>query len=193
MIKLDETYFKLSVLICILLMFFSNYAVSQTGTNAEVLNYDQTVEISKNRLFISVSVSIRINNAEGQYMSKVSIPFSASNKINNLNAFLTDKSGNEIKKLKKKDVIDVSSISGYSLYEDDIKKEFELNHNRYPYILNYSYTTSYSSFLTVADWTPVISLNVNTLKSVFVGIANSSAYISTQYEFIPASVNIALR
>ncbi|KYG81962.1 transglutaminase-like putative cysteine protease [Roseivirga ehrenbergii] len=141
------------------------YAQSINENNAEVILYDKKIEVSNNKLSVWVDISIQINNRDGQHMTQVAIPYSSSNKIKELSASIIDASGNEIKKLKKRDVTDVSSISGYSLYEDDFNKVFELSHNQYPYVLNYSYSISYDSFLSIDEWTPVISLHTNTKKA----------------------------
>lgn len=47
-------------------------------------------------------------------------------------------------------------------YEDDFVKEFTLKHNVYPYKICYSYENEFSSFMHIADWTPVYDLKTPT-------------------------------
>jgi len=158
---LSKTIFLIGYLFCHLTLS----AQSKNDNSAEVLTYDKKIEIEGKKLSVWVDISIQINNQDGQNMTQVAIPYSASNKIKDLSASIIDASGNEVKKLKKRDVVDVSSISGYSLYEDDFNKVFELSYNQYPYVLKYSYSISYNGFLSIDEWTPVIALNTNTKKA----------------------------
>lgn len=150
---------------------------AQSG-DAEVLEYHKKIEVVGTRLSQEIEVAIRINNREGHFMTRVDIPFSPSTKIKDLTATIEDSNGQEVKKLKKKDISEASSIAGYSLYEDDFIKSFELSHNRYPYVLKYSYTISFNGFLSVDEWTPVLSLNTNTNLATLTVVTSSDFKIS---------------
>lgn len=177
-------------LLCVVPTCFS--FTGQEPTDAEVIKYDKRVEVDGNKLNVLVSTAIQINNAEGHFMTNISIPFSASNKIKDLEASIKDSQGNEVKKLKRKDVSDVSSISGFSLYEDNFNRTFELSHNRYPYVLEYSYSIAYEGFMTVEQWTPVISLNSNTQKASLTLVVPKNFEISIKEQNIDQAVKTEL-
>ena len=146
----------------IVILGFLGSELKAQNTDAEVLAYNKTIEVDGNKLSQFVEVAIQVNNPEGQFMTEISLPFSASNKIKDITAVILDANGQEVKKLKKKDISEASSISGFSLYEDDFIKTFQLSHNRFPYTLKYSYSISYYGFLSIDQWTPALSTKVNT-------------------------------
>ncbi len=129
-----------------------------------IREYKTTVVVSQGRKTVSQKVVIQINNKLGNWLSTVTIPYSKGNRVKSLEAAITDLNGNVIRKLKNKDIIDRSSISNISLYEDDFVKEFELNHNSYPYLIEYSYSQEFDEFISIVDWHPNFR-NLNTLMA----------------------------
>lgn len=184
----DSILLKAIFLIVYFFCHISIYGQSKRENNAEVLTYNKKIEVEDKKLSVWVDISIQINNHEGQHMAQVVIPYSSSNKVKDLNASIFDVSGNEVKKLKKRDVTDVSSISGYSLYQDDFNKIFELSYNQYPYVLKYSYSISYNEFLYIDDWTPVIDLNTNTKSASLSLVAPSSFQLSINEQNVPSVI-----
>ena len=60
-------------------------------------------------------------------------------KLSSIKATVYNAYGKEIKKFKKKDIIDQSAISGISLYEDNRVKAIEVIQNEYPFTVEVEY------------------------------------------------------
>lgn len=67
---------------------------------------------------------------------------------------LLDANDKQIRRLKKEDTEDHSSISGYSLYEDSRVRIGALYHNVYPYTVEYEYEVAYDGLLNWPTWYP---------------------------------------
>lgn len=132
----------------ILSTFFLN---AQDAYDSEVLLKKSHYQIKENKLIITDSITLMINNKDGEGDALISIPFSKGDKITIGNAWIEDMDGNIVRKLKNKDITDRNSISNISLYEDDFVKEFSLNHNQYPYLIKYSYKIIYPRFFQITS------------------------------------------
>ncbi len=122
------------------------------ANDSEILRRSSYYLIKDNKLILTDSVTLQINNREGDNQALITIPYSKSDKITIGDAWIEDTSGNIIRKLKNKEITDRSYISDISLYEDDFVKEFSLNHNQYPYIIKYSYKITSPRFLQIATF-----------------------------------------
>jgi hypothetical protein len=132
----------------------------------EVVNYVSSCEIKNDKLTETDTIVIQINDRTGERYTNVSIPYSKSQKISDLNAWIEDANGKIVRKLKNGDIINKSSISDYSLYEDDFIKTFSLKHNVYPYRIVYAYRTSFKQFITIR-WDPVLHHKIPTRNAKF--------------------------
>lgn len=130
-----------------------------------LLKQNSFVNVSGNDIIKKHNFQILINQPTGERYSKVDILYSKLNKISDINAFITDKNGNFIKKLQKSDIKDRMYFSNISFYDDYMLKEFLLTNNTYPYILNYSYTEVVHQFLDVDFWIPVLNDRICTLNA----------------------------
>jgi len=133
--------------------------------DAELINQQTVIEVSEGRLVQTIFYEIQINNRRGDKYAEVSIPFDKMNKVLNIEAAIFDLFGNEIKKLKKSDIIERSEGSSDSFFDDNYVKEFELRHNTYPYTIKYSYRSEASQFLFIAHWFPVIDYEIPTRQA----------------------------
>jgi len=133
--------------------------------DAELISQETNIAINKNKLTKSLFFEIRINNRGGERYSKISIPYSKLVKLSNIKAYIKDSKGRIVKKLKKSEIIERSSISNFSFYEDDFVKEFTLKHNSYPYTIVYSYQTQQNEFLFIDYWTPILDEQIPTLAA----------------------------
>lgn len=78
-------------------------------------------------------------------------------KLRHLRSFsgrLLDARGKQIRKLKKEDIEDRSSISGFSLYEDNRVRIGTLYHDVYPYTVEYEYELVFDGLLNWPTWYP---------------------------------------
>ncbi|WP_319481993.1 DUF3857 domain-containing protein [uncultured Draconibacterium sp.] len=153
------------LLLCFILsLFFQNTLFAQR-LDAVLLNQKTSIVLKKNNLCRISSFEILINNRDGEEFTEVTIPFSSLLKVTNLKAYIKDKNGEIVKKLKKSDISERSSFSSGTFYEDEFVKEFKLKHNVYPYTLFYEYEESESQFVYVEHWVPLLDLDIPTLNA----------------------------
>ncbi len=151
----------------LIILFLSlNYQLCFAQQNdAELINQQTIIEVSKDKLTQTFSFEIRINNRAGDKYAEVSIPFTKMNKIYSLQASITDNSGKEVQKLKKSDVTERSESSAMSFFDDTYLKEFTLRNHTYPYTLNYSYSMEENQFIFLTHWLPVLDYKIPTLHA----------------------------
>lgn len=133
--------------------------------DAAVIRYISIVEAAKDYFTQTDSVIIQINNRAGDQYAEISIPYSKTEKVSNLEAWIETVEGYKIRELKKNQISERSAISEISLYEDHYNKCFELKHNSYPYRLVYTYTTTCRDFITYTSWSPIINLSIPTFNA----------------------------
>ncbi|TCO07992.1 DUF3857 domain-containing transglutaminase family protein [Natronoflexus pectinivorans] len=144
-----------------LLILFPAILTGQSH-DAELISLRTSVSINRGRLITNNHFEIKINNRGGERYTDVVIPFSTMNRVSNIEAFILDANGNEVKKLSRRDIKERSTVSGISFYRDRKEKYFTLNHHEYPYTLVYSFQMRQREFVYLASWTPVLNLDVPT-------------------------------
>lgn len=95
-------------------------------------------------------------------------------KISSIKATVYNAYGKEIKKFKKKDIIDQSAISGISLYEDSRVKAIEVLQNDYPFTVEIEYEVEYKGLLFYPGWYLYPGYNVSSQQSSYKAIIPSS-------------------
>jgi len=149
-----------------LLILLAQCINSLAGNDAEVIEWLSNYSIRNDKLTREEKVTIQINNRLGEKYGSIKIPFSKSNGIKNFDISLTDKFGNEIRKIKKSEIVDVSAFASYSFYEDEYYKTVDLKHNQYPYRISYSYQTEFNEFLQIANWYPILDAEIPTHNAI---------------------------
>jgi len=166
MVALSFLIRSLLVRVILITCFFSlQLALFAQEYDAELLSYETHTTVVKSKLIRNTHVQVRINNRAGEKYATVSIPYSKSDRISNIEAFIQDQHGQVVRRLKKGDISEKSNISSSSLYEDDYIKEFTLKHNSYPYTITYSFQIQQDEFIYVDYWVPVLSRKIPTLHS----------------------------
>ncbi|MBS2212724.1 DUF3857 domain-containing transglutaminase family protein [Carboxylicivirga mesophila] len=138
--------FFFSLLICI--------PVSAQLNDCQINRYNKVVSYSGSRVVEYTELEIQINTAKGLSYADIEIPYSKGNSIKDLQAGIYDLSGNQIRMLKKKDIVRANAYSDNSFHSDNMTMSFKLLHNRYPYIIKYSYKTDATDYLYLAWWMP---------------------------------------
>ncbi|MEM6966665.1 MAG: DUF3857 domain-containing protein [Bacteroidota bacterium] len=107
-------------------------------------------------------------------------------KIASIKGAIYDQHGKQVKKIKKKDIIDISAVSSGSLYEDARLKGIKVVHNTYPFTVEFEYQIKYSGLLIYPPWGPVIDYQVAVQQSSY------QAIISPSMDFRYKSSNLAI-
>ena len=149
----------------ILIACFSTIQVYADIPDAVLVNQQTDVSVKNSKLYIIRSYELRINNRSGEEYTQISIPYSKMSKVSKIEAYIKDKDGIIVKKLKSGDIKDRSLISEGSFYDDNFVKEFTMNHNVYPYTFFYSYQLQETEFLSLDHWIPVIDSDVPTVNA----------------------------
>ena len=139
----------------ILLVFFNISIIYADIPDAVLVNQQTDLSVKNSKLYITRSYELKINNRLGEEYTEISIPYSKMSKVSRIEAYLKDKDGMIVKKLKSGDIKDRSLISDGAFYDDYFVKEFTLKHNVYPYTMFYSYQLQESDFFYLDDWIPV--------------------------------------
>ena len=160
--KTDFPFFKIFWSLIFYMSFISVYAES---SDAVFLNQQTDLIIKNNKLLISRSYELQINNRQGEEYAAIEIPYSKLSKVSKIEAYIKDKNGVIIRKLRSGDIKERSSVSDESFYDDNFVKEFTLIHNVYPYTIFYSYQLQEESFFFIDHWSPFFYKDVPTLHA----------------------------
>ena len=149
-------------LFCFIFLIVFNKELASQPFDAEIINYTTLCEVNKDNLTKTDTITIQINNRNGDKYTNITIPYSNTEKVSNIEAWIEEMNGKKVRYLKKSDITDKSAISDISLYEDNFIKCFELKHNIYPYKVTYTYQTSYKNYIVISWWTPIIYNSIPT-------------------------------
>lgn len=175
-----------------------NYPVSeipkelQTGAGA-VIRYDSTsVQLSGTDIIIKNKFVITILNARGAEWSTFRKMYNDFSSIDNINGKLYDADGTLISKLKKSNIVDISSFGSSYTFHDDLRmKAYTFNHNIYPYTVEYEYTSKSGSSFFMPDWQPQPGESVAVEKSVFLLTSNGNNTVQYRASNLPEQVQVS--
>ena len=150
------------------------YPVSEISAelkkNAKAVVRENTISFtveSKGKGRMDVTSVVTIMNKSGDRYSKFIMSYNKFIKYRNIKATFYDQNGNEIKSLKKSDMIDIPAISGYSLYEDHRAIIYDPEIANYPYTAEYSYTVDFNGLFSYPDFEIFDDYNVSVEKAKF--------------------------
>lgn len=146
--------------VLLIFLFLSCYSYSQ-NKHCSVVRYVSDIEMFESKAVKTDTVVFQVNDRQGEDYTHVSIPYSKSNKISGLKAWIEDAKGNRIRNISSKEITDRSAISDFSLFEDDYVKEFQLKYNYYPYRIVYTYTSTIRDYLSL-NFDPIVNAKVST-------------------------------
>lgn len=149
------------IFICLLLTNLqAQYAVSNIPAdlikNADVVVRKDITEIevqSINKSLMRATYVVTILNEKAKRYATKSVRYNkAFSKSVSIVGKLYDKNGKVIRKLKQKEVIDASAISDVSLYESSRQLIASLEHNQYPYTVEFSYVQPFKDQILPPVW-----------------------------------------
>ncbi len=134
---------------------FSTLGIPQTlQENANsVIRFENTyIEIKSQReMLINREGAITIYNKLADNLSDITIYYDKRRVVNKFIAYVYDASGNEIKKIKKKDLRDYSATGG-DLYGDSRVLYYNYTPISYPYTIYYKYQVKTSNTAFIPSW-----------------------------------------
>jgi hypothetical protein len=87
-------------------------------------------------------IVVTILDEHGQQYATDVVRYDKFTKINNIEGTIYDARGERVKRIKKDDILDMSAVSGGSLYEDNRVKIIEAKYAQYPFTVEFSYETT---------------------------------------------------
>ncbi|MEQ9443285.1 MAG: DUF3857 domain-containing protein [Cyclobacteriaceae bacterium] len=98
---------------------------------------------------------VTVLNKNGEKHAPLVVGYDPQHKIKSIQCNVYDARGELIKKVKNKEIEDVSAISSFSIYEDNRIKYYIYDAPSYPYTVEYSYELEFDGLLFYPDWNPV--------------------------------------
>ena len=138
------------------------------NANAVVRDNSTIITINDvNKMTVYRKEVVTVLNKLGNVDAKIAGWYDNDTKITKLSAIIYDVFGNEIKKYKERDFLDVSAVSGGTLYSDSRVKYVDHKPISYPYTLVFEseYKTSSTGF--IPSWFPVNGYHISVEKSFY--------------------------
>ena len=107
---------------------------------------------SKRQSSFYIRKVVTILNAKANEMAAVGVGYDKLRKVESFKASVYNAEGNLIRKLKQSEIIDQSSISGFSLFEDNRVKYADLSQTTYPYTVEYELIVSMRYFYSIPEF-----------------------------------------
>ncbi|WP_411766587.1 DUF3857 domain-containing protein [Winogradskyella sp. A3E31] len=149
-----------------------------------VVRYEkQTVEIEAyNKMYVTTKRIVTIFNKYGIGDHNAYEFYDDNTKIKELEAHIYDAAGEEIKKIKSRDFIDQSAVSGGTLYSDNRVKYLDYTPLKYPFTIEYYSEVELRSTAFIPQWRPIDDYYVAVQYSEYQLINNSSVEVRTKKE-----------
>ncbi len=113
------------------------------------------------------------------------IHYNKETKVKSAKATLYDKTGKLIRSLKKSDILDQSSVSGFSIYEDDRVKILKMSYPSYPFTIEFEYEVDINGLMFYPSLVPQYYSKVsvqNASLTITVPSSNDLRYVSNHVE-----------
>ena len=135
-----------------------------------VVRYEHTLceirELTKK--LVSKDAAITVLDEGGKSKGIVQIYYTdKSDNIKNLKIEIYNAKGELIKKVKKKQIMDLSVYDGFSVANDARQKYFSYTSNEYPYTVKYSYELESENTLQIPMWVPLESTGVSVQENTY--------------------------
>ena len=124
---------------------------------------------------------VTVLNESGMNHASFPAHYNKQLKIDKFTAVLYDKDGKEIKKLRSKDLKDVSLYDGFSLFVDTRIQYYEFTPTSFPFTIAYNLEYSSSNTISLPSWYPVGGYNVSVEETSY-KLQNSSKTVIRKKE-----------
>lgn len=151
----------------------SEYAITTIADSLKenanaIVRLDQTdiTILSQRSMIIKKYRAVTILNEKGNRAVNAIESYNKRSSVKNIEAIIYDASGNEIKKIKRKDFKDVSAADGATLASDARYIYLEYTPISYPYTIVYSSETETSTTAFIPRWYPLQNYSISVEKSI---------------------------
>ncbi len=170
-----------------LLLFFQSYLIDAESVypvkdipdsllknaNAVIRNSETSYKvISDKRAILHIEKAITILNKNGKDYALFITFYNKNLKLSGISIKVYDSEGKYLKRAKNSEIIDLSIVSGFSLYEENRVKLYKPDISEYPYTVVFTYTYTFDGIVYFPEWIPQkyydISVETATLN-VFAG------------------------
>lgn len=150
--------------------YSSLFIPSELKENANAVIRDNSIEITiedVDQMVVRKREVITVLNKLGNRFSSISEHYDNDTKITKLSAVIYDAFGSQIKKYSKSKFLDVSAVSGGTLYSDSRVKHVDYTPVSYPYTVLFEseYKTSSTGF--IPSWFPIQGYSLSVEKSSY--------------------------
>lgn len=109
--------------------------------------------ISKNSANYYVHEVITILNERGNRSAKKIVGYDKLTKVKDINGYVYDADGKQIKRLRKSEIYDQAAFDGVSLFSDDRIKRIDLTQAVYPYTVEFEYELDFEFLFNIpSSW-----------------------------------------
>jgi hypothetical protein len=139
--------------------------------NAHVVKRMEEVHViikSLNKVVITNKYALTILDEEGDEASSYINAYSSMRNLSSIEGNLYDASGNKVKSVKKKDIIDAPVSDGFSLMLDDRFKKHNFYCKQYPYTIEYFDEMEVNNSYFLPTWSPFESDHYAVQQSKFI-------------------------
>ncbi len=112
-------------------------------------------------------VVITVLNEKGRHHAQMVVNYNKLSKVLQFEGALYDAAGNQLKKLKSKEIGDYSAVSEISIMEDSRVKVHDFNYHTYPYTVEYEVEQKYYSTFFIPAWFPQTAPGVAVQQSSY--------------------------
>ena len=144
--------------------------------------------VQSNLAVYRIKYAITILNENGDDAADIVLWYDKFNTISNFEGNLYDAFGNQIRKLKSKEVIDESAVSAISIMEDNRVKKHNFYYKTYPYTIEYSYEITMHQTMYFYGWEPQSFPRMSVQNSSYSFIAPSNykvRYKAVNFKGVP--------
>jgi transglutaminase-like putative cysteine protease len=155
-------------------------------------DYSRFEILAINKSSLHVRHVITILNEKAKSYAALTVGYDKNTKIVSLRGIVYDALGGEIRKLKQNEIYDQSSISGFSLYEDDRLKRADLSQSTYPYTVEYEYEIQYNYLYSIPGFTLFRDDEISIQESTFIVVYPKTISPRFKETLVPAPAKINL-
>ncbi len=137
----------------------ANAVIRHNSDQIDINQIDEMVWIHKR--------IVTVLNEKGNKFVRAYAHYDSDTKVNKIQATVYNAFGKKVKQFKKKDFNDASSVSDFSLYEDDRILYLEYTPTNYPYTMVFEKQIKTSSTAYIPNWTPLEGYLVSTEISTY--------------------------